>query len=102
MSGRMHDPLTRLPAPPGEWTTRAACHGAWDLLDPPEGQRTAWVRDAALALCQACPVVGDCREWVLGLPPSADPGGVTGGMTEYRRGQERGRRRRTARKAARS
>lgn len=99
MTGRMHDPLTRLPPPPGLWTRLAACHDLWELMDPPEGERTEYARRAALAVCRSCPVLAECREWVVALPASADPGGVTGGWTEYQRGLERGRRSRARQRA---
>jgi len=53
-----------------------------DLMDPGDDDLKI---DAAKITCRHCPVLVDCREWVLGLPASADPGGITAGMTENER-----------------
>lgn len=73
-------------APIGPWAMRARCAGMPDLMDPGDDDLKI---DAAKITCRHCPVLVDCREWVLGLPASADPGGITAGMTENERRGER-------------
>ena len=69
----------------GEWTRRAACVGAWELMEGPDVA-------AAKRLCfTACGVRADCRAWVLPLPPRIDPGGVVAGLTLKERRRLRAR-----------
>jgi len=65
---------------PGPWDALAACGGRSVLMDPAP-ELVPVNQPAALALCQSCPVLDDCRRWVLALAPSDDPGGVCGGLT---------------------
>lgn len=66
------------------WAADAACIGKWAVLESPH-------EDAGLALCDACPVKTECREWTIGLPGRADPGGIRGGTTSRQRWRERQR-----------
>ena len=82
------DPYTeRFVTPLGEWTRRAACIGAWELLEGPD-------EAGAKRLCFSCSVRVDCRAWVLPLTPRTDPGGVVAGLTKkdrvYARARARG------------
>jgi Transcription factor WhiB len=46
-----------------------------------ESTRNPTDREAALALCHACPVLQPCRSWALSLPPYADRQiGILGGL----------------------
>lgn len=69
------------------WGERAACRRDAGLLDPDSPD---WVDEAtAIAVCRACPVLTECRAWVLALPASVDVGGVCGGLTEHERARIR-------------
>lgn len=82
----MSDPIGRLsellvadiPSMP-----EAACVGSHDLFDPAEIDEDRDHVDqrhtAALQLCQACPALAACREWIALLPPRKRPGGVVAG-----------------------
>jgi WhiB family redox-sensing transcriptional regulator len=51
---------------PLAWTSDAACDGRSELFFAPAGERpeARVVREAqARAICSACPVIQDCREW---------------------------------------
>lgn len=82
------------------WRDRAACVGLADVMDPPAEQvraardlgieRRLW--EDAKRLCRACPVLVQCRSWVVTLPARADVTGVCGGLTEEERARERRRR----------
>jgi WhiB family transcriptional regulator, redox-sensing transcriptional regulator len=78
--------LSRLPGPVAdlwEWQLEGACRSA----DPeaffhPEGERgpARRARDAtAVAICQGCPVLAECRSHALAV---REPYGVWGGLTE--------------------
>ncbi len=73
--------------PLDEWRKQAACAGLYEVMDRRQADGPA-VR-AALAVCRSCPVLDDCRAWVLGLPERLDPGGVCGGLTEIQRSKAR-------------
>ena len=69
-----------------EWNHLAACRGRWDefclfLPSKPKAadrQRIA----AAVAICQTCPVIAECRERAITMPDTARIyGSVVGGMT---------------------
>lgn len=70
-----------------DWQQHATCKGVPWLMDPPEDLQTAENEALALALCGRCPVLDDCRDWVLSL--DVDPGGIAGGMTAAEREQIR-------------
>lgn len=82
------------------WRKRAACIGRADVMDPPAEkvkaardlgiERHLW--EEAKQLCRSCPVLVQCRSWVVTLPAKRDPTGVCGGLTEEERGRERRRR----------
>jgi hypothetical protein len=59
----------------------ALCSGRGTLFD---GDDTA-SRDAAVALCQRCPALPDCRDWLAALPRSSRPPGVVFGKALHRR-----------------
>lgn len=61
-----------------DWANDAACGGKWRVL---EGDDI----EAAKALCDACPVLDQCREWVLSVPAKEDIGGYKGGLTKNQR-----------------
>lgn len=67
-------------------TTTAPCAGKPHILENPD------LEHLARKLCRGCPLLNDCREWVLGLPGRDDPGGFRGGLTEAERNAERRRR----------
>lgn len=62
----------------------ARCRGHAELFDRTNGKSQATdtreARAAALALCQACPALHACREWVDNLPPDERPAGVVAGQ----------------------
>lgn len=59
------------------WRDRAACAGL--DMNPAEGSPE---ESQALAVCDTCPVLRDCRRWVMPLNEYTDPGGICGAMTE--------------------
>lgn len=81
------------------WRQQAACAGRADVMDPPAKQVAA-ARDLgtehllwadAKAVCRTCPVLVQCRSWVITLPVRQDVTGVCGGLTEAERATERRR-----------
>lgn len=87
------------PEPPGEWVADAACktERMWYRTIAAHAGRTRpdeleW-EARMLAICQACPVLSQCREWALGdIEPATDH--IAGGLTprqrwEIRRGHPR-------------
>jgi WhiB family redox-sensing transcriptional regulator len=81
--------VKRLPGPIAEawdWQLDALCRGmAVSLFYHPWGERgesrVAREEDAK-SICQACPVIAECREHALKV---AEPYGVWGGLTEKER-----------------
>ncbi len=62
-----------------EWFARAACRGMTAVMYPePPGNRDAIAR--AVAVCQPCPVLDQCRRWAVG-PTDPVPHSVAAGMT---------------------
>jgi Transcription factor WhiB len=53
--------------------TDAACRGRHELFDNSDHTQ-------ALALCQQCPALHDCTQWLAGLPRSRRPHGVVAGQ----------------------
>lgn len=77
----------------GEWLADALCaQVGGELWFPEDGAR--YEARAAKEICEVCPVLAECREWVLSGPDSGH--GVVGGLT----GLERRRLRRERRDAA--
>ncbi|WP_380167205.1 WhiB family transcriptional regulator [Jannaschia sp. R86511] len=81
--------ISRLPGPIAEvweWQMDGACRAEeTSLFFHPEGERGPARRNrdaAAVAICQACPVMVQCREHALAV---REPYGVWGGMTEDER-----------------
>lgn len=80
---------SRLPGPIAdlwEWQYQGACRDLDNaLFFHPEGERGPRRRQrdaAAVAICQGCPVIEQCREHSL---RSREPYGVWGGLTEDER-----------------
>lgn len=69
-----------------EWQFQGLCRTqSPELFFHPDGERGAARRTResfAMALCQECPVLQQCREHALAFP---EPYGVWGGMTEAER-----------------
>lgn len=65
-----------------DWQTRAACRGIdTSMFFHPENERgPSRVRREmrAKAVCAACPVIDNCREWALA---AREPYGVWGGLS---------------------
>lgn len=61
------------------WMEQAACRNTpTEVFFPPRGQSA----QPALQICGRCPVLDDCRRWILSTEPSgAEPSGIYGGMT---------------------
>jgi hypothetical protein len=59
------------------WRDHAACAGL--DMNPAEDSSE---ESEALQVCDTCPVLRDCRRWVMPLNECTDPGGICGGMTE--------------------
>lgn len=72
------DAVGAAPALPG-----ARCRGRHHLFDPPSGsedpETTAQRHAQALGLCEHCPALTRCAEWVASLPPRRRPAGVVAG-----------------------
>ncbi|WP_435110121.1 WhiB family transcriptional regulator [Nocardiopsis synnemataformans] len=84
------------------WQDHAACKGDEDLFFAPDRERLDdqmnRIRDAK-QICAACPVLSDCLDYALSLPPIAQ-NGIWGGMTEDERTWERNKRLRRERLSA--
>ncbi|KAA2248688.1 WhiB family transcriptional regulator [Solihabitans fulvus] len=63
------------------WRDRAACRSEDPELFFPVGGRDS-LTNLALAICQPCPVLGECRREALETPIQD---GIWGGMTEAAR-----------------
>ncbi len=68
------------PESPGRWADRGACVGASTSVFFPERGCTS--AKPAKAICAACPVLDECREYALRAKP---PLGIWGGTTERER-----------------
>lgn len=86
-------------ATPGHWQNAARCREGVDpetfFPTAETGRLRARQERAARAVCTACPVLEQCREWAL----TALADGIAGGMTADERRTERARRARAARQA---
>ncbi len=64
----------------------ARCIGRWAQFDPPTSDLTADAvqarQAAAIALCQQCSALTECRRWVDSLRPSQRPLGVIAGRIQ--------------------
>ncbi|WP_109472808.1 WhiB family transcriptional regulator [Ornithinimicrobium cavernae] len=71
-----------------DWQHEGLCRTrSPELFFHPDGERGSVkrAREArAIALCQACPVISECREHALTVP---EPYGVWGGLTEEERAE---------------
>jgi hypothetical protein len=56
------------------------CRGQGELFDEVDDPETV---ARAIRLCERCPVLDRCTEWVHSLPPSQRPPGVCGGEVNY-------------------
>lgn len=55
--------------------------GTWDLPESDEPPARADARlAAAIAECNVCPALADCRKWIASLRPSKRPLGVVAGQ----------------------
>lgn len=59
------------------WSGTGLCIGRPEVMEGDEQH--------ARALCGACPVRAECREWVLSIPVHHGPDGVVAGMTHAER-----------------
>lgn len=82
--------------PADDWRDAAACRGhgevmtARDLTDFTRKSRLARQRVAAAkAICAQCPVIDQCRAWVLGEDMDPCPWGVVAGMIPQERNANR-------------
>jgi hypothetical protein len=61
----------------------AKCRGRHALFDPPgiseDPDAVAARHEMALSLCEHCPALARCREWLDSLPPRRRPLGVIAG-----------------------
>lgn len=75
-------------ANPGDWATQAACAGDIDGMTMPRehSQTRAAIQHitVAIARCEQCPVLHECRLWALTTPDPAT-GLVAGGHTPNQR-----------------
>lgn len=62
---------------PGQWADQAACKGKTDLFFVNRGDTQQMLN--AKAICQQCPVLDNCRDYVLYHPERF---GIWAGMTE--------------------
>lgn len=82
-------PAPRAPRPhvaadaPRSWVDQAACAGRPGIADDTQGPRAA----ALLQLCQQCPVIEQCRQWVETEPEFQ--GVAAGRVIRPRRKKER-------------
>lgn len=67
------DALAGIPSLPG-----ARCLGRAADFDLEPGSCPEAI-EAAIHICQSCPALTRCRDYVLSLPPSKRPRGVVGG-----------------------
>jgi hypothetical protein len=77
-----HNRTAQVANPRAPWRTRAACLGKAQIMDRKQRDRP---NGEALALCRNCPVLDDCKAWVLSLPDTLDPGGICAGLNERQR-----------------
>ena len=75
------------------WVAAAACAGTPTAMFFPKrgGQNAAAV---AIAICNECDVLTECRTWALSSPDPTCGHGIAGGMTPRQRRQARARARR--------
>lgn len=79
---------------PGPWDSQAACRGAGKVMEETNGRGRHAIRDSAKhnsrakAICANCPVLEQCRKWVLQHPDPV-PGFIAGGLTTRERGTVR-------------
>lgn len=76
------------------WADRSACIGKEEDLERTDTETPGRV------LCFNCFVEDECRNWVLGLSPRQDPGGIRAGMNVMQRNRARRQRQAAARKKA--
>lgn len=82
------------PKTPGNWADHAACRGHNHVMALPCGsnrqsaRRILHLAQPAIAICNTCPVLQECRSWALTTPdPAIDH--VAGGLTPHQRHQHR-------------
>ena len=57
----------------------AACRGRAGEFDIDDGRRNRAAVTRAKAVCQSCPALQDCRDWLTSLPRPVRPSGVVAG-----------------------
>lgn len=72
---------------PGTWTDHAICKGHLDLFFPEQNQHQSST-PRALAFCNRCPVVDQCRDFAL---HNGERFGIWGAMTVGQLRSERNR-----------
>ena len=55
----------------------AACRGQYEIFDRVVDEGRGPAEKAALAICERCPELERCGEWVDSLPPGRRPYGIT-------------------------
>ena len=81
--------------PVGEWVRKAACRGLADRMEIPNfwhARRNVERKPEVLVakrICAACPVLEQCRTWVLGHQADPCPAHVVAGMTKFERHDQR-------------
>lgn len=76
------DTATTAPTDTG-WMGAAACRGATDAMFPAHGDISG--ARAAIAICATCPVLDDCRTWVLHDTYMWRGPGIIGGLSAGKR-----------------
>lgn len=86
---------------PRPWTEHAACKGKTNLFETPPSERPSRTPRtprvlAARAICRTCPVLNECRQWVLAHQQDPCPHHIVAGMTRTERMTQRRKRNRDA------
>lgn len=77
--------------PVGDWVERAACRGQTALFEvpnfwaPKRGYNRTPQVVAAKRICWRCPVLEQCRTWIVGHHEDPCPAHVVAGMTKQER-----------------
>ena len=77
--GRLLEPKTAA----WDWQLRAYCRGVDpSIFFPSADSRRGWTEAHAMAVCEKCPVITQCRQYAL---DAAEPYGIWGGTTPHDR-----------------
>lgn len=76
------------------WTEHAACKGKTNLFETISSERPSRTprnpqTNAARALCRTCPVLDECRKWILAHQQDPCPHHIVAGMTRSERAAHR-------------